>query len=354
MNNCILVTARCRPPCRDREHLAIMLPCVPPYFDIVDSGLGEVMYWDEATRQPTTEVTNRVLIYTGLSAKLKIRHYDPTKSYSFIASRILDETSDTFYDDGYFDFTLRPSIIPILPTTLRLTRRDNRYCPYKKHVISYDLDVSIFEYTTADGKFHRDIVHRGLNFRYWGRRDIVSMKIVRLASHVTSLRGTFQTCRNMVTFECDFHVTSNVTSMVRTWSRCFSLTSFPRIDTSNVRSMYGVWSHCYSLRSFPHIDTSNVRNMGTTWFNCSSLRSFPHIDTSNVWNMYSTWRSCSSLRSFPPIDTSNVTNMDLTWYGCNNLPLGHCTPCRRNRQFCYYVDNTGGIMPDRRTKRLWC
>lgn len=349
MNNCILVTARCRPPCRDRVHLVIQNPCVTPHFDIVDSGLGQVMYWDEATNQPTTEVTNMVLVYTGLSAKLKLRNYDPTTRYWLTSSRGFYNTSDFFYDDGHFDFTLFPALIDI-PVILTMKANHNS-CLHRLAVKAYDYDVSIFEYTTQDGKFHRDVTRGSVDRRYWFRSDIVSMKIVRLASHVTSLAITFSQCRNMVSFECDFNVTSNITSMFATWQDCNPLTSFPRIDTSRVTDMGGAWHTCHSLTSFPQIDTSRVTNMRGTWGCCSSLTSFPQIDTRNVCNMWATWSGCSSLTSFPRIDTSRVKNMVGTWNRCNNLPLGQCNPCIYGSTKCYYLDNTGGKMPDRRG--LW-
>ena len=318
MNNCILVTARCRPPCRDREYLVIQNPCKRPYFDIIDSGFGKVEYWDDQANAPTDEYTNTVLVYTQIGAKLKIRYFDEGTKYKISSSRGWYNTSDFFYDDGTFDFTLFEAIVDI-PIVITLSANYNS-CLHRVAVKGYDLDASIFEYTTQDGEFHRDILYSSLSYKYSYRTDIVDMKVVQLQSNVTTMDYTFMGCTSMVTFGCDVEVTVNLDSVRGTWYNCSSLTSFPLINTSNVTSMYRTWYNCSSLTSFPLIDTSSVIGLLTeTWYNCSSLTSFPLINTSGVTSMYRAWYNCSSLTSFPLINTSGVTDLSSAWSNCNSL-----------------------------------
>jgi hypothetical protein len=123
----------------------------------------------------------------------------------------------------------------------------------------------------------------------------------------------------MTEFECNFNVTSNVTSMYGAWQNCSSLASLPLIDTSACTDFARSWQGCSSLTSFPLIDTSSGTAFTATWFGCNSLTSFPAIDTSAAITLGSTWYTCNSLTSFPLIDTSSATNLAATWYGCNSL-----------------------------------
>ena len=123
----------------------------------------------------------------------------------------------------------------------------------------------------------------------------------------------------MTEFECNFNVTSNVTSMYGAWQNCSSLASLPLIDTSACTDFARSWQGCSSLTSFPLIDTSSGTAFTATWFGCNSLTSFPAIDTSNATTLLQAWRACSSLTSFPLLSIANVTSFNQTWFQCSSL-----------------------------------
>ena len=127
--------------------------------------------------------------------------------------------------------------------------------------------------------------------------DIKNFGIYALGS--TDQERAFRGCSNMVISATDVGYFGDVTSFVRTWQNCSSLTSFPLIDTSNGTDFSVSWSSCTSLTSFPLIDISNGTNFNNTWLFCTSLTSFPLLDTSNGTNFTQTWSFCTSLTSFP-------------------------------------------------------
>jgi hypothetical protein len=124
---------------------------------------------------------------------------------------------------------------------------------------------------------------------------------------------------NMTDFNAAFGVTTGVTSFLRTWYGCNSLTSFPLIDTSSGTNFNSAWLNCSSLTSFPAIATSSGTDFSYAWNGCSSLTSFPLIDTSNGTEFFQSWFNCSSLTSFPSIDTSNGTEFYRAWRSCTSL-----------------------------------
>jgi len=149
--------------------------------------------------------------------------------------------------------------------------------------------------------------------------QITSVTIGADANLGTNIQNAWWRANNMTSFVCPFDVTSNITSIHRTWQNCSSLTSFPLIDTSSVSIASFAWFGCSSLTSFPLLDTSSVTNFQGTWWNCTNLTSFPLIDTSSGTNFQYTWKDCINLTSFPSIDTSSAATLTYTWNGCSSL-----------------------------------
>ncbi len=148
--------------------------------------------------------------------------------------------------------------------------------------------------------------------------QITSVTIGADANLGTNIDSAWWGANNMTSFVCPFDVTSNITSVQRTWQNC-SFPSFPLIDTSSVSTVWFAWFGCSSLTSFPLLDTSSVTVFQGTWWNCTNLTSFPLIDTSSGINFQYTWKDCSNLTSFPSIDTSSAAALSYTWNGCSSL-----------------------------------
>jgi hypothetical protein len=119
--------------------------------------------------------------------------------------------------------------------------------------------------------------------------------------------------------------TSNGIRFEKTWSYCFSLTSFPLLDFSKATNIMGAFYALTALKTFPKINTSKCKYFGGAWNYCISLTDFPSIDTLSATSFYNdglgggAWQNCVSLTSFPMIDTSNVTNFKNAWKNCYSL-----------------------------------
>lgn len=148
--------------------------------------------------------------------------------------------------------------------------------------------------------------------------QITSVTIGADANLGTNIQNAWWRANNMTSFVCPFDVTSNITSIHRTWQNCSSLTSFPLIDTSSGTNFQYTWKDCINLTSFPSIDTSSAATLTYTWNGCSSLTSFPVIDLSGAINLNisNAWNGCTSLTTFPVLDYSNVLYFFSSWLNC--------------------------------------
>lgn len=114
------------------------------------------------------------------------------------------------------------------------------------------------------------------------------MKVMDITNWGTNswvnLTNAFDGCQDMVISATDVPDTSGVTGdkFERAWKDCFSIVSFPLIDTSNATELAFAWEDCAALTSFPLIDTSGVDYFRTTWYRCTGLNAydFPLVDMS--------------------------------------------------------------------------
>lgn len=135
----------------------------------------------------------------------------------------------------------------------------------------------------------------------------------------TTVQRAWKGASFMTSFECPFHVTSDIVHFGEAWRSCSSLVSFPLIDTSGSTQFGNTWNGCHSLTSFPSLDVSNGTGFANTWYDCRTLTSFPLLDVSSGTNFTTAWRGCSGLTSFPSLDVSSGTNFSNTWRQCSSL-----------------------------------
>ena len=144
---------------------------------------------------------------------------------------------------------------------------------------------------------------------------------------VTSLRDTYQGCRNITTLDLTGIDTNNVTDMRSMFSYCSALTSLDvsSFNTSNVTDMSDMFRNCYALTSLDvsNFDTSNVTDMDDMFYACEALTSLDvsSFNTSNVTNMSNMFQGCTSLTSLDlsSFNTSKVTDMSDMFYYCISL-----------------------------------
>ena len=91
-----------------------------------------------------------------------------------------------------------------------------------------------------------------------------------------------------------FDATVDVTNLNTSWFQCYSLVSFPVINTSTCTSFYGAWAYCVGLTSFPLLNTSAGTNFAYTWQQCVSLTTFP----ANMFNTTGTLIGDAFLNAF--------------------------------------------------------
>lgn len=166
-------------------------------------------------------------------------------------------------------------------------------------------------------------------------------------SHITSLKGTWIHCHNLIivdgldtftgVYDLSYawqgcvklvnapsvsHMTST-TTIRSAWNNCHSLVSAPDVSSLvNVESLRGAWSGCLSLSSAPDISAlTNVTTIKNAWYGCSSLSSAPSISALlNLTTAYGAWRGCSSLTSAPSLaGLSKLTTIERAFQGCISL-----------------------------------
>jgi len=170
-----------------------------------------------------------------------------------------------------------------------------------------------------------------------------SLRTINLknTSNVLTMLGSFSGCSSLE--YVPFMDVSSVTDFYDCWYNCITLTSFPPLDMSSgvdftytwqnceaLKTFSGVkfrdastfkyaWYACYVLQTFSVIDSSKANSFYKTWKYCNSLTTFPNISTSFVTDFTEAWYNCSSLTSFPLIDTSSGTSFNSAWYSCTSL-----------------------------------
>ena len=119
----------------------------------------------------------------------------------------------------------------------------------------------------------------------------VALKLPDGLSDVTSMRGCFSQCRNLISVE---NIPSNVTDMCWCFFYCDSLITAPDIP-SGVTNMSDCFDACTSLTVAPNIP-SGVTDMEAYFNSCIKLTQGPDIPSS-VTHMEACFRNCTSLQS---------------------------------------------------------
>lgn len=169
----------------------------------------------------------------------------------------------------------------------------------------------------------------------------------------TNFSYTWHNCVSLSTFPSIS--TQNATSLLASWMNCITLSGFPLINTSNVTSFERAWGidHEYNsmgLKTFPLIDTSKGINFSHTWYRNRMLSSFPQINVLSGTNFLNTWRACSQLTAFPVITTGpNCNILDGTWYDCMSLiefPSACSFPTVKTFNYTWYNCSSLKNFPD--------
>ena len=135
----------------------------------------------------------------------------------------------------------------------------------------------------------------------------------------TSQAGAFWGCENMTISATDIGHFENVTNFIQTFRACYSMTTFPLIDTSSGTDFVSCWFLCISLTSFPLIDTSSGLDFTSAFSDCDALISFPLLDFSSGTNFFRAWRNSNILNVFPAnaFDSTLATNYGGAFQGTN-------------------------------------
>ena len=144
----------------------------------------------------------------------------------------------------------------------------------------------------------------------------VALKLPDGLSDVTSMRGCFIQCRNLISVE---NIPSNVTDMSWCFFYCDSLITAPDIP-SGVTNMSDCFDICASLTVAPNIP-SGVTDMGACFNSCIKLTQGPDIPSS-VTNMRYCFRNCISLQSVKIKCNYIAGKFNDAFKGCTALEAG--------------------------------
>ena len=163
-----------------------------------------------------------------------------------------------------------------------------------------------------------------------GENGLATVEYLKVTNKVTTMDSMFYNCFNMTSVNANGWDTSNVTSMIETFSYCCHLeeiTGIENWDTSSLTNLACTFNCCcVSLISLnlSSWDTSKVTNMYGTFGYCCNLEEIIGIenwDTSSVTDLSSIFECCEWLTSLDlsKWDTSKVTNMCETFCWCCRL-----------------------------------
>jgi len=102
--------------------------------------------------------------------------------------------------------------------------------------------------------------------------------------------------------------TENITDGLRLLNNCYSLRTFPLIDTRKMTTQFAMFDGCLSLNHFPCIDTSKVVSFSYLLRFARNLVEIPFLNTSSGTNFSVFLQNTSALESIPPFDTRNATD----------------------------------------------
>ncbi len=153
----------------------------------------------------------------------------------------------------------------------------------------------------------------------------VALKLPDGLSDVTSMRGCFAVCRNLISVE---NIPSNVTDMCCCFYYCESLITAPDIP-SGVTDMTYCFDSCTALTTAPNIPAT-VKSMTFCFKSCTSLTTVPNIPAT-VESMTYCFNGCKSLTQCPDIPSS-VTDMRYCFQNCKKL--------QSIKMNCHYASGT--------------
>ena len=166
----------------------------------------------------------------------------------------------------------------------------------------------------------------------------VALKLPDGLSDVTSMRGCFSQCRNLISVE---NIPSNVTDMCWCFFYCDSLITAPDIP-SGVTNMSDCFDACTSLTVAPNIP-SGVTDMEACFNSCIKLTQGPDIPSS-VTNMRYCFRNCISLQSVKIKCNYIAGKFNDAFKGCTALEAGGIKV--PSAQLSNYQTNAGNMGTD--------
>lgn len=86
---------------------------------------------------------------------------------------------------------------------------------------------------------------------------------------------------------------------------CYSIKTFPMLDTKGGDNFRGMYCGCQAGTSFPAIDTSNGLLFDEMYHNCLEAVSFPSLDTSKGTSFSEMHKDCRQMKQSPAYDLTN-------------------------------------------------
>lgn len=186
------------------------------------------------------------------------------------------------------------------------------------------------------------------SLQYWFR-ELTSLGTIYNPENLTltdatNLRGAFEGCSSLSTFDPSGWNVSNVTDLTNTFYGCSSLTSLDlsRWDVSNVTTLEGLFMNCTNLSTLriSNWNVGKVTNMSSTFSGCKALTTLnvtgnvpegenpqdydglAKWNVSKVTTLAATFSECEKLitLNIKDWDVSNVTTLESTfqYLGKNN------------------------------------
>ena len=328
--------------------------------------IGDGYYLNKKIKIAIVKKDNNIIVYHNYSSSIQYQSYYPiTIPYTFkSANTTLSIGGGHRGTESLYTFS---GII-------------NNFVIYNKALESEDCESIIsndprpifndninFNYTIKDEYLDTDdegIVTRSIyaatdftSCRFEGESGLATVEYLKVTNKVTTMNQMFYNCYLMTSVNANGWDTSNVTSMIETFSYCCHLEEITGIenwdtssltnlactfncccvslislnlsswDTSNVTNMYGTFGYCCSLEEIIGIenwDTSKVTDLSCIFECCEWLTSLnlSDWDTSKVTNMYETFCWCCRLEEIIGIenwDTSSLEDLTYTFMCCESL-----------------------------------
>ena len=146
------------------------------------------------------------------------------------------------------------------------------------------------------------------------------------AEELTSINYLFLRCLNLIKVKFDFNTSNKIERMVKTFSRCKSLTSVTfNFTAEKLKDITGIFQYCESLTDIkPDIfNTTNLQIIDDMFTNNSKLSylDLSHLNFEKLTSMNSTFFDCENLIDiiFPKSYTNELVYASATFWHCFSL-----------------------------------